>query len=207
MVVPPAPDDTAGLTDPTTHETPARSTSPRLVLAGALVLVLLTAAIACGWLIVSRGLDSAGFVSEASKTQQQREAVMSQARQFMLRANTYGPDQLGGDGSLGDYRELVEEVITPKLATSFQKEVSAAEQIVAQTGATRTTEVFSTGVSTLDDDRSTALVAGTFTTAYPDKDGEPRPTEPVPFRVQVTLVNTDGEWLVDDFAPITEAQQ
>ena len=207
MVVPPAPDDTAGLTDPTTHETPARSTSPRLVLAGALVLVLLVAAVTSAVLVTQRGFAPFGIDRGAGEEQAEREAVMSQARQFMLRANTYGPDQLGGDGSLGDYRDLVEEVITPKLATSFQKEVSAAEQIVAQTGATRTTEVFSTGVATLDDDRATALVAGTFTTAYPDKDGEPRPTEPVPFRVQVTLVDSDGEWLVDDFAPITEAQQ
>lgn len=195
------------MTDPTTHETPARTTSPRLVLAGVLVLVLLAAAVSSAVLVTHRGFDALGIDRGASGQQAEREVVMSQARQFMLRANTYGPEQLGEDGSLGDYRTLVEEVITPKLATSFQKEVTAAEQIVAQTGATRDTEVFSTGVATLDDDSATALVAGTFTTSYPDKDGEPRPTEPVPFRVQVTLVHTEGEWLVDDFAPITQAEQ
>jgi Mce-associated membrane protein len=206
VVVPPAPDDT-GLSDPTTHETPARTTSPRLVVAGALVLVLLVAAVASAVLVTQRGFDAVGIDRGATEVQDEREAVMSQARQFMLRANTYGPEQLGEDGTLGDYRSLVEEVITPKLSTSFQKEVTAAEQIVAQTGATRSTEVFSTGVATLDDDSATALVAGTFTTSYPDEDGKPQPTEPVPFRVQVSLVKTDGEWLVDDFDPITEAQQ
>jgi Mce-associated membrane protein len=50
-------------------------------------------------------------------------------------------------------------------------------------------------------------VAGTFVTSYPDKQGELQPTEPVPFRVQVSLVKTEGEWLVDDFDPITGASQ
>ena len=77
---------------------------------------------------------------------------------------------------------------------------------MAQAGVSRTAEVFSTGVATIDADSATALVAGTFTDSYPDQPGELQPQEPVPFRIQVTLVKTDGEWLVDDFTPVTGAE-
>ena len=125
----------------------------------------------------------------------------------MLRMGTYGPDQLEG-GQLPEYRELVTEVITPKFATSAStSRWPTAEQIVAQAGVSREAEVFSAGVSTIDADSATALVAGTFTDSYPDNAGELRPQEPVPFRIQVALVKTEGEWLVDDFTPVTAAEQ
>jgi hypothetical protein len=63
-------------------------------------------------------------------------------------------------------------------------------------------------VSVIDADSATALVAGSFTDTYtPEGGGEPRPQEPVPFRIEVSLVKTDGEWLVDDFTPVTGAEQ
>ena len=77
---------------------------------------------------------------------------MSQARQFMLRINTYGPDLLAEDGTMPDYRAGVEEVITPKFQASFEQGVVAAEQTVSGAGLARTTEVFATGVSSLDAD-------------------------------------------------------
>ena len=195
------------MTDETTRDDPSHAGTVRLAVTGALVVVLLAALGTIVWLTATRGFDAINIEGGASEVQAEREAVMSQTQQFMLRANTYGPDQLDDSGQLTDYRALVEEVITPKLSSSFAKEVTAAEQIVAQTGAERTTEVFSTGVSTIDGESATALVAGTFVTSYPDKQGELQPTEPVPFRVQVTLVKTEGEWLVDDFDPITGASQ
>ena len=191
----------------TTRDDPSPAGTVRLAVTGALVVVLLAALGTVVWLTATRGFEAIGIEGGAGEVQAERETVMSQTRQFMLRANTYGPEQLDDSGQLTDYRALVEEVITPKLSSSFAKEVTAAEQIVAQTGAARTTEVFSTGVSTIDADSATALVAGTFVTSYPDKQGELQPTEPVPFRVQVSLVKTEGEWLVDNFDPITGASQ
>lgn len=195
------------MTDETTRDDPSHAGTVRLAVTGALVVVLLAALGTVVWLTATRGFEAISIEGGAGEVQAERETVMSQTRQFMLRANTYGPEQLDDSGKLTDYRALVEEVITPKLSSSFAKEVTAAEQIVAQTGAARTTEVFSTGVSTIDGDSATALVAGTFVTSYPDKQGELQPTEPVPFRVQVSLVKTEGEWLVDDFDPITGASQ
>ena len=210
VAVPPAPDSLAGVTDDSTHDystdTPGRATTFRLALAGLLVVVLLASLGTSIWLAATRGFEAVGIERGAGELQSEREAVMSQTRQFMLRTGTYGPDQLV-DGRLPEYRELVEEVITPKFATSFDQSVSTAEQIVAQAGVSRTAQVFSTGVATIDADSATALVAGSFTDSYPDKSGDLQPQEPVPFRIQVSLVKTGGEWLVDDFTPITEADR
>ncbi len=119
---------------------------------------------------------------------------MAQAEQFMLRINTYGPDLLADDGTMPDYRKLVEEVITPKFAADFEKNVPLAEATVKQAGLARTAQVFSTGVSAIDSDSATALVAGSITQSYPKSPGSDRAgqTEPAPFRVQVSLVKIKG---------------
>ncbi len=210
MAVPSAPGDHAGVTDDSsTHDTldrQGRASTFRLALAGVLTVVLAAAVATSIWLAASRGFEAIGIESGAGDLQAERDTVMRQTRQFMLRTGTYGPDQLV-DGQLPEYRELVEEVITPKFATSFEQSVTTAEQIVAQAGVQRQAEVFSTGVSTIDADSATALVAGSFQDSYPDRAGDFQPQEPVPFRIQVTLVKTDGDWLVDDFTPITGAQE
>ena len=64
----------------------------------------------------------------------------------------------------------------------------------------RQADVFATGVSSIDQDSARTLVAGTFSDAYQVK-GETVDQEPIPFRIEVSLVKVDGEWLVDDFTP------
>jgi hypothetical protein len=136
---------------------------------------------------------------------------MAQAEQFMLRVNTYGPDLLAEDGTMPEYRKLVLEVITAKFKASFEEGVTAAEQTVAKAGVGRTAKIFATGVSSLDADSATVLVAGSFTNSYPKNaknlDSDRVEDVPAPFRVEVQLVKTEGEWLVDDFAPVTAAEQ
>jgi hypothetical protein len=167
-------------------------------LALVLLAVLLVATLGVlAWLLAAGG-------GSADAVQRSREEIMAQTRQFMLRMGTYGPDQLDDKGQMPDYRAQVDEVITDKFATSFEKEVGAAEQLVAQAGVARSVEVFSTGVSTLDDDSARALVAGSFNDSY--RSGKKRvESEPVPFRIEVDLVKVDGEWLVDDFTPVGSA--
>ena len=96
-------------------------------------------------------------------------------------------------------------MITPKFKTSFEEGVVAAEQTVAKAGVSRTAKVFAAGVSSMDADSATALVAGSFTDSYPDAKGKaaPRPAGAVP--IEVRLVKTHGRWLVDDFTPVTGA--
>ena len=167
------------------------------------LLVVLTAVTVVGvvvlvWLMSTRAVDAVGVEGDQQLLQRDREAVMAQTEQFMLRMGTYGPDLLDDQGAMPEYRAQVKEVITPKFAVSFDKEAATAEQLVAQAGISREAEVFATGVSTIDSDSATALVAGTFTDSYP----QAKAPEPAPFRIEVTLVKVDGDWLVDDFTPV-----
>jgi Mce-associated membrane protein len=212
MVVPSALDQRPAVTEEpeatgSAEETVARTTSHSLRLTLLVVLcVLLLGAVAGGaYLAATRPVPALGIGGEQDAMQSQRESAMNQAQQFMLRINSYGPDQLADDGTMPDYRKLVEEVITPKFAADFEKNAPLAEATVKQAGLARSAQVFSTGVSAIDSDSATALVAGSITQSYPKKPGSDQrvQTEPAPFRVQVSLVKIKGTWLVDDFQPLT----
>ncbi|HET6938750.1 MAG TPA: hypothetical protein VFI19_09100 [Nocardioides sp.] len=195
-----------------THESTApdrdpRTTAPnvRLALLAVLAVLLLASVAAVAYLAATRPVPALGIDGKQDALQSQRETVMNQAEQFMLRINTYGPDKLADDGTMPDYRKLVEEVITPKFAADFEKNAPLAEATVKQAGLARTAKVFSTGVSAIDSDSATALVAGSITQSYPKTPGSDQrvETEPAPFRVQVSLVKIKGTWLIDDFQPLT----
>jgi len=172
------------------------SATLRVVILGVLVVVLLAASGTLIWLL-------AGRRGEAGDLQSSRETVMAQTDQFILRMGTYGPDLLDDKGQMPEYRSRVKAVITPKFATSFDQQAGTAEQMVAQAGVSREAQIFATGVSAIDSDSATALVAGTFTDTY-KKGGQ---QQPVPFRIEVSLVRTDGKWLVDNFTPVTGGSQ
>ena len=183
--------------DPET--TPTRSAGFRRGLLVGLVVIILAGLGMMAWLLSTRDVDAVGVEGEQAQLQSQREEVMAQTRQFMLRMGTYGPDLLDDKGGMPEYRSRVTEVITPKFAVSFEKEAATAEQLVAEAGISRRADVFATGVATIDGDSATALVAGAFTDSYP-KAGQ---REPSPFRIEVTLVKVKGQWLVDNFTPVT----
>ena len=184
-----------------TDETP-RSATFRLVLLVVLVVLLLTSAGILVWLLTERRGEADGLQSD-------RDAVMSQTRQFVLRLNTYGPDQLDDQGHLTDYRDQVLQVITPKFAVDFEKSgLPIAEQTVAQAGYGRSAQVFGVGVESIDADSATAIVAAGLTGSYPDPKHPDDQAKRVDadqdvLRWEVDLVKTDGEWMVDDYAPVT----
>ncbi|MCW2794935.1 hypothetical protein [Nocardioides sp.] len=207
MAVPPAPDAQPGLTSSSPHpSTGAGPTSGtfRLVLLGLLVVVLLASAGTTIWLLADRS-------GKTDDQQAERETLMSQAEQFMLRVNTYGPDLLDDSGKMPEYRQRVIEVITPKFKTSFEQLVTVAEQTVSKGGLDRTSKIFATGVSSMDTDSGVVLVSGSFTNSYlknpKNPDSKRVQDDPVPFRVAVNLVKTGGKWLIDNFNPVTGAQQ
>ena len=207
MAVPSALDQRP-VTDETTGEDgvePTTSTTLRLALLAVLSVLLLASVAAVAYLGATRPVPVLGIDGDQAALQAQRETVMDQAQQFMLRINSYGPDQLADDGTMPDYRKLVEEVITPKFAADFEKNAPLAEATVKQAGLARSAKVFSTGVSAIDSDSATALVAGSITQSYPSTPGSDDrvQTDPAPFRVQVKLVKVKGTWLVDDFSPLT----
>lgn len=198
MVVPPTPDPE--VTSSNSHDRTQSATFRRALL-GVLVVAMLATGGVLIWLLADRRGD-------AEDRQAAREQVMAQTEQFMLRMGTFGPDLLDEQGGMPEYRERVKEVITPKFGTSFDKEAATAEQLVSQAGVARVADVFATGVSLIDSDSATALVAGSFTDSYPQgKQGKVVESEPVPFRIEVTLVLSDGTWLVDNFTPVTGAPE
>ena len=213
MAVHPAPDDRSGVTENSSTHDPTPRPAPaarfRLVLLIVLSLLLvLSIGTFVGLAVTGESSPTAIFDGDADETDESdRQAVMSQAQQFILRVNTYGPDLLAEDGTMPEYRELVREVITDKFAASFEESVPAAESTVSQAGFSRAAEVFGAGVSVIDDDSATALVAGSFTNSYPvdaeNLEGERQDDLPLPFRVRIELVKVGGEWLVDGFAPVT----
>ncbi len=229
--------------DDSTHTS---STFRRGVLA---VLVVLNVGALVALLVVG-GLRIADRVGAEPALQSDRDAVMEQAREFMTRLNTYGPDLLDEQQQMPDYREQIAELTTSKFGADFEESAPLAEATVAQAGVQRTTTVYSAGVAALDTDRASVLVAGEFTNSYPAaptagkagrssaegsqdgsaKDGAteaPAPedgaeggaedgaedgaeegaadrvaSDPQPYRVVVTLVRSDGQWLVDAFEPV-----
>ncbi|HEY0889272.1 MAG TPA: hypothetical protein VGE38_06650 [Nocardioides sp.] len=199
-------DGDRGVTDSPTRP-PAHRTARWGVL-GVLVALIAGSLLTLGYLGADRGGNP---FSSRDEEQAQRERVMSQARQFMLRVNTYGPDLLEGE-QMPTYRKLVSEVVTAKFAADFEQNVPYAEATVAQAGVARITEVYAVGVADLDLDAgtATALVAGSFTNSFTDpKDaGQRVNAEPQPYRVEVELVRQRGTWKVDDFSPVgAEGQQ
>ncbi|MBL0745992.1 hypothetical protein [Nocardioides baculatus] len=176
----------------------------RIAIAAALALVVAVCVALLIWMTVSGRASADGGLDLPDE----REQAMSLTDQFVKRLGTYSPDMLDDSGQMPDYREQVRDVITPKFAADFDKQVATAEQLVAQGGITRTADVFATAVSSIDDDSARVLVAGAFTDSYEQGTGKKATTvdqEPLPFRFLVDLVVIDGEWLVDDFSPVTGA--
>lgn len=181
---------------------PERPPRWRTVLAVALTLVVVACVALLVWLTAGGRASADGGLDHS----EEREQVMSLTDQFVKRLGTYSPDMLDDSGQMPDYRDQVREVITPKFAADFDKEVATAEQLVAQGGITRTADVFATAVSSVDDDSARVLVAGAFTDSYSQGSGKKATTvdqEPLPFRFTVDLVVIEGEWLVDDFTPVS----
>jgi Mce-associated membrane protein len=208
VAVPPAPDgeavgDPSDSTDTTRTDSASGPRGPLWLLIGVFVIVL-------GCLIASVvALGRAGWsvddlVDEQRDPQSQREQVMTVARTFVTQFSTYGPDDLNEQNKMPEYAARIEEMLTAKFASGFEQSVSLAEQTVAQQNVTRTGDVYAVGVVRMDEDTARVLVAGTNTFALPDekKPEELLPYSEQPFRFEVDLVWTQGEWLIDNFGPV-----
>ncbi|WP_203337274.1 hypothetical protein [Nocardioides limicola] len=181
--------------DPTTPTRSARGAATLVVVAVAtfgLALATLIGVTTVRVVDASRG-------SAAVELQDERDAVIARAEEFLLLMGSYGPDQVNEAGEMPEYRRAVSELLTSKFAAEFAEQAAVVEQLVVQAEQSRTAEVFGAGVSRLDEDTAVAVVAGAFTDSY----GDGEALAPSAFRLQVTLVKIGGVWLVDDFEPIT----
>jgi Mce-associated membrane protein len=180
-----------------------RSPGWRLPVLGLLVLLLVASIVFLVLVAVDRrDSDGGGLRLESDSTtsaQRTREELMQRTEQFVLRMGTYGPEDLDDKGKLPGYTERVKEMITTQFATEFDESVQVAEQMVVQFAHQRSVDVYGVGVVSADDDSATVLVAGGFT----DKFGKAAADAPIQFRWQVELVTVGGDWLVDDYGPVT----
>jgi Mce-associated membrane protein len=204
VAVPPAPDATSGVTEDDRHPVQdSRAPLFRRGLLGVLLVLLVGSIATAGYLATNRSAPALGVEGEQESLQAQRDQVGAQAEQFLLRVNTYDPSMLDSDGTMPKYRQLVEEVITPKFAADFDQSVTVVEQVVQGRGDTVTCEVFSTAVSAIDSDSATALVAGATTNTIPGKAGKAPETFSQPLQLRLAMLKVHGTWLVDDFSSIS----
>ena len=186
-------------------ESPSGATSTLKILAGVFAVIIVVCLIVIGLSLFSGGDETDGAGADDREV---RDAVLSQADQFVRRVNTYGPADLDEGDALPGYAERVREVITSKFSVSFDDNLTLAEQSVSQAGYARAADIYAVGLESAEGDKATALVAGVINGSYPDssaqaEEGDRVEYEPQPFRFQVELVRSEGEWLVDDFSPLT----
>ena len=180
------------ITHPGAEKAPAdgRAAGFRLGLLGVLIALLLVFTGLVIWLSATR---LGGGQTDEQAT---REQVMSTAQQFMLRLGTHNPTMLDSQGKMPEYRRLVEELSTTKLKTQLEgADFQIAEKLTDQAGLSRSTQVFATGVQSLDPDSAVVLVAGLVTDTYAKQQSPP----PESFRYALSLQKVGGTWLVDSF--------
>ena len=211
MAVPPAPDGKAvGDPSDSTATTPTEPDSKAAPGRGPAWLLVAVLAVVLGCLLASLvALGRAGWsvddlVDDQQNPQTQRDQVMAVARSFVTQFSSYGPEDLDDQNKMPEYVDRVEKFLTAKFATTFESSVTFAEQTVAQQRATRLGEVYAVAVSRLDEDSARVLVAGRDSISVPDPKNpdELLPYSDQPFRYEVDLVLTEGEWLVDNFGVV-----
>jgi Mce-associated membrane protein len=206
VAVPPAPDGAVAdaSTDSATPSSP-RSSRSRSALLLAFVLVIVGCLASLGFLLVTKG-KAADASGDSDAPQAQREELMSQTQQFVIRVNTYGPSWLDEKNQMPRYVDGITELMSAKFAASFEQSVVIPESQVAQSGYGRSARVYAVGVASMDPDSATVLVGFVRTDSYPKpRDPSKRVKLPGnPERWAVELVRTEGEWLVDNYAVISE---
>ena len=204
MAVPSAPDGAVAdaSTDSATPSSP-RSSRTRSALLVAFVAVIVGCLVSLGVLLVTNDDEAE---DTGGQPQAQREELMTQTQQFVIRVNTYGPSWLDEQNKMPRYVEGVKELLTAKFAAGFEESVLIPEAQVAQSGYGRSAKVFAVGVASMDEDSATVLVGWVRTDSYPKpRDPSKRLKLPGnPERWAVQLVRTQGEWLVDNYAVISE---
>ena len=184
----------------------------RWILLGVLAVVTVACLVTAAILVATRGegdnpvekLDSLQDGPGTDPTVE-REQLMALGRDFVVDFNTYGPDMLDEEGRLPGYAGLSDRM-SAKFAEAFQANVGYAEQTVADAGVARTAEVFAVGIASQDSDSAELLVAGTAQFSYPDPQDEDRRVsfDPQRFRYQVSLVQIEGDWVVDDLDDVDD---
>ena len=130
---------------------------------------------------------------------------MSLSDQFVMRMAPTAPTCSTTPGRCPTTATRSARSSRPSSPPTSTRRSRTAEQLVAQAGITRSADVFATGVSTSTTTRPGCWSPAPSPTATRARarrrDASTRSR--CPFRFTVDLVMIDGEWLVDDFNPVT----
>ncbi len=166
--------------------TAARTRTPVWALAVGVVLVLL---LLTAGLVGYRSWDQ---VQAAEADQQRRDEAAQAASQFVHDVNSYSYRDMDG------HRDRMLAQTTGTVEEEFEKQFKSLSELAQATKLTSTGSVLRTGIATVDTDSATVLVVADAT-AHSTLQTRERF-----FRAEVSMVQADGDWLVDDFTPIVE---
>ncbi|KHL16335.1 Mce-associated membrane protein [Mumia flava] len=162
-----------------------RSLSPTAWLFG-LLGALALAGVVVGTVLLVRGPQVPAYADTAVQSD-----VRSAAERFASAVNTYDVTDLD------PYVERVTPLLTDELAEQFEASTRDLLSAFAETKVKAQGEVRQVGIESLDGDSAEVLAAIDVTTTPANVQyGQPR------LRWRISLVLTDGEWLVDTFEQV-----
>jgi hypothetical protein len=161
-----------------------------------LVALLVVGAVASGLLLAHQAnlTDKPFTLSNSGRvipSDTQRHQAIAVAEQFCLRMDAV-------DGSnLDAYKSKVEALLTTKQKAKFEDEFSQFEKLGVEEKLKGTGTVLASGVGDMDDDSAMVLVAHDSSVASSTGTTERH------YRWTVSLRKVHGDWLVDDFTPVS----
>lgn len=161
------------------------------------LLVLLVVGLAASGLLLQRQgnlTDKPFTLSNSGRmipTQTDRAEAVAVAEQFCLRMDAVDGSDLEG------YREEVSELLTTKQKAKFTGEFAEFEKLGVEQDLKGTGTVLASGLADMDQDSATVLVVHDSTVTSASNTTERH------YRWTVELRKVSGEWLVDDFTPVS----
>ena len=164
-------------------------------LAGGLTILLVLSLLACGYLVYRLNHINAEPMNPLSNapvepSDTDRKQATAVAEQFALQM-----DNIDGT-DFDNYIKGINKLLTTKAKTKNQKTFAAIKESYKAAKVKGTGKILVTGVSELDDDSATVLVAhdAAVKTTQGNIDHH--------YRWTVDVVKVNGEWRVDDFNPV-----
>ena len=121
----------------------------------------------------------------------ERHQVLAIAEQFCLRMDALDASDLSG------YKKRVSQLLTTKQKAKFDTEFDQFQKLSLDPKLKGTGTILASGLSDIDEDSATALVA--HDSSVTDSNG----TSERHYRWTVALRKVHGHWLVDDFTPVS----
>lgn len=190
-----APDVGIAHPDETIHARATGISRARALLAGGLLILLVLGLVVSGYLVYRLNHindDPLNPLSDApaAPAEAQRKQATAVAEQFALRMDNVDSAKFDA------YVKSVNGMLTTKAKTKNSEVFDTMKQSYEAAKVKGTGKVLATGLSDIDDDSATVLVAHDASVQTTQGNIEHH------YRWSVNLVKVSGKWLVDDFNPV-----